>query len=252
MLCCQYLWIFRLLTYGSVGGRHKQVRFFRCSAWICWENPLAIYSGSIGWILVEICHLLSAFRFHAGIGASSGFRRRKNAYPPRTPRFCEIFNNAFQTWKIDIWPNRPRRIDWRQRQVLNRSSSWWNSCAHGVFYLFLGDCGAFQPPCSHVIGAVRSPNRFEVHQGTSGATFGSTHIRFWAYLHVFHDCAYAYLCVLLWPCAADFRHVPLLLLSQAMLLLMLGGTFCDVTCSQALLWQFSGGRQCCFWGCFLG
>ena len=100
MLCCQYLWIFRLLTSGSVGGRHEQVRFLRCSAWICWENPLAIYSGSIGSVLVEICHLLSAFWFHAGIMSSSGFAGEKTPIRLGPPDFVKFSTMLFRPEKL--------------------------------------------------------------------------------------------------------------------------------------------------------
>ena len=46
------------------------------------------------------------------------------------------------------------------------------------FDVFLGDFGASQPPRPHVVSALLSPNRFEVRQGTSGATFGHTRVRF--------------------------------------------------------------------------
>ena len=114
MLCCQYLLIFQSLTSGSVGGRHEQVRFLRCSAWICWENPLAIYSGSIGWILVEICHLLSAFSiscWHWSIIRFAPAKKRLSASDPPI------------LWNFQQWFSDPKKLYMTKSATADRLAS---------------------------------------------------------------------------------------------------------------------------------
>ena len=95
MICCQYWWIFRLLTFCSHGGKHAQVKFLRCSAYICREKSLEIYLVAIGSVLVEFCHLASACWSHAGILSPSGFAGEKSQFASDPPHFVKLSTVLF-------------------------------------------------------------------------------------------------------------------------------------------------------------